>query len=69
MSPVGLEPTAYGLKVAGDTANSSEKQALLEIVLRVAQRLEPEGLAVLAAWPTLPTHIKKAIVALVGTSG
>lgn len=79
LSPVGLEPTTYGLKVrlatSATQANSPEnmpsdgkdKGALAKRLTKPALE-DHELAAVIAAWPRLPEALKTGIIAMVNST-
>jgi hypothetical protein len=65
MRPLGLEPKTYGLKVCGDTSNSTGDSRDFEAVVHKMVH-SPDLMRVIEAWESLPVQIKRAIVALIG---
>ena len=69
---VGIEPTAYGLKVREDngvspaeTGSSDNVNSVLASCLAIIRETSPDLATIVAAWHTLPEAVRVGILAMV----
>jgi hypothetical protein len=71
---LGLEPRTYGLKVACPDAENATNQGISDhaapmVAPRVAPNpTDPDLQRVVEAWPALPEALRRAVLALIGST-